>query len=116
MEADGNWELRLLPQPLFRYGDEQESVVDGALFAYVWSKGTDPEFVLMLECRKTEKGVAWHFAPVRFSTRQLWLEYKGKEVWSAASHQEPSETNTVVYTTAFARTMSPPLPTAEPEN
>src|SRR3954471_13331548 len=46
MEAvNGTWELRLLPQPLFRYGDKADGVLDGALFAYVWTTGTDPEFL-----------------------------------------------------------------------
>ena len=116
MEADGSWELRLLPQPLFRYGEPEGAQLDGALFTYVWTKGTDPEVVLMLECRTGDKGPAWHFAPVRFSNRSLALQYKGKEVWSTASHQEPSETSTLVYTTAYARTMSPPPAAAKPEN
>jgi hypothetical protein len=110
MEADGSWELRLLPQPLFRYAGEDTSVVDGALFTYVWDKGTDPELVLLLECRKDEKGPAWHFAPVRFSTRPLALVHNGKEVWNAATHQEPAETNATVYTTWYARTMAMPAP------
>src|SRR5262245_48846326 len=41
MEADGKWELRLLPQPLLRYQPAKGAVVDGALFAWVWTKGTD---------------------------------------------------------------------------
>jgi hypothetical protein len=116
MEAGGSWELRLLPQPLYRYGeerdgdehrgDEKPSVVDGALFTYVWTKGTDPELILLLECSKSEEGPAWHFAPVQFSNRPLRLEHKGKEVWAAASHQEPSGTNATVYTTAYARAMT----------
>jgi hypothetical protein len=108
MEASGNWELRLLPQPLFRYGDDEGAAIDGALFTYVWTKGTDPEVVLLLECRMSEKRPAWHFAPVRFSNRPLKLEYKGKEVWTVASHQEPSQSNTTAYTTAYARTMTLP--------
>src|SRR5262249_43060721 len=61
MQADGSWELRLLPQPLYRYGSDDQSaekspVIDGALFTYVWTKGTDPELVLLLESRTTEKG------------------------------------------------------------
>ena len=112
MEAGGSWELRLLPQPLYRYeedrfGDETTSVVDSALFTYVWTKGTDPELILLLECRKADGVPAWHFAPVRFSNRPLRLEHKGKEVWAADSHQEPAETTTGVYTTAYARTMTP---------
>lgn len=116
MQAGGEWELRLLPQPLFRYGEPDGAVVDGALLTYVWTKGTDPEVILLLECKQGEKGPAWHFAPVRFSNRPLALKYKDNEVWSVAGHQEPSETNTLLYTTAYARTMTQPPPAAEPEN
>jgi hypothetical protein len=116
MEADGQWELRLLPQPLFRYGEEGTAVVDGALLAYVWSKGTDPELILLLECRKGVDGkLAWQFAPVRFSTRQLWLEYDGSEVWRVDSHREPEGgVNDLAYTTAYARSL--PRPSLEPKN
>jgi hypothetical protein len=116
MQADGSWELRLLPQPLFRYGEEGANVVDGALFTYVWTKGTDPEVVLLLECRKADEDLAWHFAPVRFSNRPVWLEHQGKEVWSAQGHQEPQQLTSQIYTTAYARTMSPPLLGAAPDN
>jgi hypothetical protein len=110
MEADGSWELRLLPQPLFRYESDEAGVADGALFTYVWTKGTDPELVLLLECRTGENGPAWHFAPVRFSNRSLALAHQGKEVWSAASHQEPADANSGLYTTAYARRITPPAP------
>jgi hypothetical protein len=126
MAADGDWELRLLPQPLFRYGaekrrdrgrrdDEKQNVVDGALFAYVWTKGTDPEVILLLECRETGSGLAWHFAPVRFSNRPVWLRHQEKEVWRALSHREPGDKVTSLpYTTAFARTL-PRTPPNEPK-
>jgi hypothetical protein len=119
MEADGEWELRLLPQPLFRYGDaksaEATGVVDGALFAYVWTKGTDPELILLLECRQTDVGPAWHYAPVRFSNRSLWLQHAGQEVWRVGSHREPSGSSTAeLYTTAYARRVGPA--TAEPQS
>jgi hypothetical protein len=118
MQADGSWELRLLPQPLYRYGSEEHPTdespaIDGALFTYVWTKGTDPELVLLLECRNVKDKPAWHFAPVRFSNRPLQLEYKGHEVWSVASHQEPAQTNSTLYTTAYARTMTLPAPPAD---
>lgn len=104
MEADGTWELRLLSQPLFRYGDENGEVVDGALFTYVWTKGTDPEVILMLECRKAGKELAWAYAPVRFSNRQVWLKYDDKEVWRVDGHREPGTITDLIYTTAYART------------
>lgn len=106
MEADGHWELRLLPQPLYRFGDDESDVVDGALFSYVWTKGTDPEVILLLECRKTAGKLAWHFAPVRFSTRQVWLKYEEQEMWRVDSHREPAgDATDQIYTTAYARTM-----------
>ena len=49
------WELRLLSQPLFRYEKPEGDVIDGALFAFVTSAGTDPEVVLALEARKIEE-------------------------------------------------------------
>jgi hypothetical protein len=110
MEADGTWELRLLPQPLFRYGDEKGQVVDGALFTYVWTKGTDPEVVLLLECRKEGRELVWTYAPVRFSNRQVWLKQDGKEVWRVAGHQEPGDATDLIYTTAYARTAAKDLP------
>jgi hypothetical protein len=40
-------ELRLMPQPLYRYEDKANDVLDGALFAFV--EGNDPEALLLLE-------------------------------------------------------------------
>jgi hypothetical protein len=115
MQADGEWELRLLPQPLFRYGSEEGEVQDGALLAYVWTKGTDPEVVLLLESRQTDSGRAWHYAPVRFSTRELWLRYHEKEIWRVATHREPNANATDrVYTTAYAKVL-PPRADADPK-
>jgi hypothetical protein len=107
MEADGVWQLRLLPQPLYRYGDPAGPVADGALFAYVWTKGTDPEVILLLECRRTADGLAWFFAPVRFSSRGVWLRRDGAEVWRVESHREPAGSSTdQIYTSAYSRTAS----------
>ena len=40
-------ELRMLTQPLYRYGDEAAEVIDGALFGF--TETTDPEVLLVLE-------------------------------------------------------------------
>ncbi len=115
MLAESEWELRSLPQPLFRYGDEQGTIVDGALFAYVWTKGTDPEVILMLECRRTESGLAWYYGPIRFSNRSVWLHYNGKELWRVEGHREPDGKSTdLIYTTAYARTMASPVEDTKP--
>jgi hypothetical protein len=77
------WEMRLLPQPLYRYeiSDENSPVVDGAVFTFVWTAGTDPEVLITIEARRTDKGVQWYYAPARFTNCEAWLQYQGKEVW-----------------------------------
>jgi hypothetical protein len=111
MQANGEWELRQLPQPLLRYQPKEGPVVDGGLFTFVWTKGTYPELVLLLECRKTAEGPAWFFAPVRFSNRELWLKHHDKEVWRCEVHQEPQGDSQAVYTTRYLTTVADPPPT-----
>jgi hypothetical protein len=78
-------EMRLLPQPIYRYevADEGSPVVDGAVFAFVWTAGTDPEVLLVIEARRTDQGVRWFYAPARFTNREAWLKYQDREVWRA---------------------------------
>lgn len=107
MQADSTWELRLLPQPLLRYQPKEGPVVDGALFTYVWTKGTDPELLLLVECRKTDAGLAWFYAPVRFTNREVWLKHRNQEVWRGAFHREqPGSESTLIYTTRYLATYS----------
>jgi hypothetical protein len=109
MEADGKWELRLLPQPLLRYQPTERTVVDGALFTWVWTKGTDPELIVVVECHKTKEGLEWRYAPVRFTNREIWLVHSDKEVWRAAVHRETGgDTWTEVYTTRYAGQITVP--------
>jgi hypothetical protein len=83
-----SWELRLLPQPLYRYESTDPDVLDGAVFTLVSSAGTDPEIILILEARKTESGPRWVYAAARFSDMNLWLNHKGQEVWSSIRSDE----------------------------
>ncbi len=82
---NSKWEMRLLTQPVYRYeiSDEKSPVVDGAIFSYVWTAGTDPEVLLVLEARRTDKGLDWYYAPARFTNCEAWLQYRGKQVWRA---------------------------------
>ena len=85
LRENSKWEMRLLTQPIYRYeiSDEKSPVVDGALFAFVWTAGTDPELLIAIEARRTDKGVQWYYAPARFTNCEAWLQYQGKEVWRA---------------------------------
>jgi len=86
--SDERTELRLLPQPLYRYQSTNPEIVDGALFAFVCSIGTDPEIFLQLEAINTDEGPRWHFTAARFSHLDLHLNYQGKEVWQALRDTE----------------------------
>ncbi len=82
--TDRLWELRLLPQPLYRYESTDPDVLDGALFTYVTSAGTDPEALLLIEARKPRPNDSpiWHYAIARFTDLQLSVRYKGNEVFT----------------------------------
>jgi hypothetical protein len=86
VERDGSkWQMRLLSQPIYRYEitDEKSTIVDGAVFAFVWTAGTDPEALVVIEARRRDQGVRWYYAPARFTNEKAWLQYEGKEVWRA---------------------------------
>jgi hypothetical protein len=75
-------DMRLLPTPLYRYPPARAGVIDGALFAFVATTGTDPEILLVIEAREENGKTRWEYACGRFSDKSLYLQYKGQEVWS----------------------------------
>jgi hypothetical protein len=89
------WELRLLPQPFYRYESSDPDVLDGAVFAFVTSAGTDPEALLVLEARRPAAGgePAWHCAVGRFTDLNLVVRHKGREIFSAPfiEHDAPRQ-------------------------
>ncbi len=89
--AERRLELRLLPQPLYRYESADPAVLDGALFAFVAS--TDPEALVVMEARKSAAadGPVWDYAICRLTDLRLVVRHKGKEVFTAPliSHNAP---------------------------
>jgi hypothetical protein len=79
--------------PLFRYGEDCQQ--DGAIFPFIWTIGTDPEVLLVLESRETGNGDRWFFGAARFTWRELWLRHKEKEVWHVERYQEQHRTKTL---------------------
>lgn len=76
-------ELRLLTQPVYRYPEDAEDVLDGAIFSFVM--GTDPEVFVLLEARPPAAGQdpVWHFAPARFTGGALSLTMGDKVLWES---------------------------------
>jgi hypothetical protein len=74
-------ELRLMPQPLYRYESQQANVFDGAIFALV--EATDPEALLLIEARQSKSEHAWHYAFARLNSVQLTASFDGRQIWEA---------------------------------
>jgi hypothetical protein len=72
--------LRLLPQPVYRYGRPDGAVADGAIFAYC--KGTNPEVLLLVEAVKNGQELQWNHAFARMSSRGCEVRREDKAVWS----------------------------------
>jgi len=71
------WRLRLLPTPLHRYEAPDEEVVDGAMFGYIVNS---PEALVLIEARKSEEGLAWHYAVARFTRFAVTVSLDGKQI------------------------------------
>jgi hypothetical protein len=82
-QTERRLELRLLPQPLYRYESTDPDILDGAVFAFVTS--TDPEALLVIEARKPAPADSpvWEYAICRLTDLGLSVRHKGKEVFTA---------------------------------
>jgi hypothetical protein len=117
-EFDGsNWELRLLPQPVYRYrhegAEKDRPWLDGALFTYVLPTGTDAEVLLILEARPVGAERQWQYAVAQMTNRPAWMLHRDQEIWRIDRHTESSPAITRPFTTFYAGQRS--LPTPEPQ-
>lgn len=97
-------ELRVLPNPIYRYSDVDAGIVDGAIFALV--AGTNPEVMLFVEAQKQpSEEVIWNYGFARMTAASLSLQLDGDEVYAAS--QTFGASNATYY--AFTR----PVPTTQ---
>jgi hypothetical protein len=82
-DIGARWQLRLLSRPLYRYEAAEGDLIEGAIFAFISDAGTDPEIVLVLEAVKNGEKETWRYRTVRFSISSLYVQYKGKEIWTS---------------------------------
>jgi hypothetical protein len=82
-DHNARWQLRLLSRPLYRYEMTGGDLIEGAIFAFVSDAGTDPEIILVLEAVKNGGKESWRYRTVRFSISSLYVQFKGKEVWTS---------------------------------
>jgi hypothetical protein len=82
-DLGGRWQLRLLPRPLYQYPPPEGKPPEGFIFAFVSDAGTDPEIILVLEAAKDGDADVWHYRTVRMSISSLYVDFKGKEIWTS---------------------------------
>jgi hypothetical protein len=88
-ENPSDWELRLLPTPLYRYSSDEAKVIDGAIFGY--AQGTNPETVVVVEAVSTEEGPVWQAVPSRLTGYAVRAWHNDTQVLDV-----PKATNTPV--------------------
>ncbi len=71
------YELRLMPQPVYRYSGA--GTIDGAIFLY--AQGTNPEAIVLLEARDGAAGPRWHYAFAPSTIYQLEVRLGDRVVW-----------------------------------
>jgi hypothetical protein len=72
--SDGDFDCRLMTQPIDRYESEADGIRDAALFTF--ANGTNPEVGILLEARTT----GWYFAAIRLSSAALTVNLDGEQV------------------------------------
>lgn len=77
--------LRLLSRPIYTYADEQNGIIEGAVFAL--SNGTNPECLVQLEARR-EKPDMWYISCGRLSSAVVNVKLDDKEIWSVERASE----------------------------
>lgn len=94
-EGKSRWELRLLSNPLARYGKPGSDILDGALF--VFGHGTDPEVFLALEARSSKGKERWHYGLAGMTAYALKASYKGEAVWNRPEQKPPFDPSAPYY-------------------
>jgi len=89
--SDAQEELRMLARPLYRYPASNDGSLEGAIFAFLTPKGTDPEFLLAVECDPRATENSWKVRPLRSCTRRLELRRKGVTVWRCDEYSEAQQ-------------------------
>jgi hypothetical protein len=92
-------ELRLLPQPLYRYErSDDPQRFDGALFAFV--QGTDPQGLLVLEARGEGADQRWHYGIARMASGSVTARLGDREVFSVGKYDFSQDPRKIFLTLA----------------
>lgn len=122
-ELDGGQvKLKLMPQPLFRYSSEKQSVIDGAVFGIV--EATDPEIYLFVEAYTGEgQKPKWRYAAFQShwldmklikGDQVVWTNELNRDLMSTREGQKPYSEEP--YFTFYSNDPLPPAASLRSEN
>jgi hypothetical protein len=80
IQVEGESDLRLMAQPLYRYPEQVSGVLDGAIFDFAMTQ--DPELLVLLEDRELAGKPTWHVAFARFGNKAMTVKEGEQTVWS----------------------------------
>ncbi|MDA1231138.1 MAG: hypothetical protein O2856_10220 [Planctomycetota bacterium] len=78
-EKPERYSLRMLPRPIYRYGQPDSQITDGAVF--MWSRGTDPDAILLIELHSVDGKTEWHYGIFPVSIHPLSATMNDEIVW-----------------------------------
>lgn len=76
----GESELRLMPQPIYRYPESTRGALDGAMFAFVM--GTDPELLVIVEAVE-DAAAQWRIGFVHFTNAPVEAQLNDSKIFTA---------------------------------
>jgi hypothetical protein len=79
-------QLRLMVQPIVRYSDAANGLVDGSIFSY--AAGTNPEALLLVECRDSAGAQTWQAAFARFGAAKCEAKEGVTPIWDCPAIQQ----------------------------
>lgn len=84
-------EMRMLTQPILRYSNAGQSLVDGAVFALT-SNGTNPDALLLVQVRhhQGDKPV-WEYGCLGMTGDHVAVEFDGQSVYKHAGKPGPGD-------------------------
>jgi hypothetical protein len=113
IQVEGESDLRLMAQPLYRYPENVAGALDGAIFSFAMT--TDPELLVLLEDREIAGQPTWQVAFARFGNKAMTVKDGDKVVWSCQAGA-PGVSNGKYYLKWRAEEMpaKPQAPTTDP--
>ena len=90
--------LRMMPTPLYRYtlAADDPQLIDGAIF--VFSQGTDPEVLLLIEAKRAAATGAersnWQYGLARMSSLPMQVSLDNSVIWETEWARSRDQTGT----------------------